>query len=644
MKHYLLRTLLFLLSIVNYQLTIGQTFLNGDFENNTAGGFDQINLTNDTYNSMMADCFAFGSYGDMDIMNSATYCGLAQNGSWFVALTGGITDAITLTLTSTLISGQSYTFSFWDRACVSPGFSTSAPPIQIGVSTINNDIGTILYTVGTPVEATWTQRTLTFTAPFDALYISVSMATGGTSDWTQIDNFSFDTVSCPLVLDLGDDAILCEGESLTLDATLPDGTYLWSDNSTNNTLDATADGNYSVEVTVDACVYSDDVFVDFITPPVVDIGADTSICSGENILLDATTPGATYLWQDGATSATYTASVDVNYSCTVSFGSCSSSDSMVLAVDATPVANLGADVGACEGEDVLLDATTAGATYLWSDDSTQPTLSVSTAGNYSIEITLGNCADSDDVDVDFTPYPVIDLGPDSTICFDETLQLNATTAGATYLWQDGSTLPGFIATEEGDYSVDVDVNGCITNDEVSVTVIDSVANPISLSLSEYCLEEGDSLMITDLGENDSLVWNTGAQGKEIPVFIAGVYSCELELTCQTHTSEILVQACQVLIPTIIDVYVPNAFTPNHDGINELFRPSIFTTWPVEDYSFMVYDRWGEVIFHTEEPGKGWMGDVHDGEHFVRDGVYVWEIKITSNTVAKKLNGHVLIIR
>jgi len=99
-----------------------------------------------------------------------------------------------------------------------------------------------------------------------------------------------------------------------------------------------------------------------------------------------------------------------------------------------------------------------------------------------------------------------------------------------------------------------------------------------------------------------------------------------------------------LIPTIIDVYVPNAFTPNHDGINELFRPSIFTTWPVEDYSFMVYDRWGEVIFHTEEPGKGWMGDVHDGEHFVRDGVYVWEIKITSNTVAKKLNGHVLIIR
>ncbi|MBL7942805.1 MAG: hypothetical protein JNM00_08570 [Flavobacteriales bacterium] len=291
--------------------THAQTILNGDFENNTAG-FDQINLPNASYNSYMADNFAFGSYGDMDIISSATYCGLAQSGSWYVALTGGVTDAITMTLSTPLVAGETYTLTFWDRGCI--GFSSSSPPVQIGVSDVNNSIGTIVYSAPSPVESVWTLRTATFVAPISGLYISASCATGGLSDWVQIDNFSFGETTCPLSVDLGPDQSICSGGSVTLDATLAGGTYLWSTGETTPTIDINSTGVYDVVVTVDDCDYTDEIEVTVVTPPDLDLGPDQTVCEGDIVLFDATTAGATYLWQDGSVSATYAATIPGTYS------------------------------------------------------------------------------------------------------------------------------------------------------------------------------------------------------------------------------------------------------------------------------------------------------------------------------------------
>jgi hypothetical protein len=112
-----------------------QTFLNGNFEKNKANlGVDEINLPNADFNSKMLNTNAFGTYGDMDIVNTSTYSGLAQDGSWYVALTGGGSDAIAMELSSPLIAGKTYTISFYDRG--STGFTPQ--PIQIGVSNSNS--------------------------------------------------------------------------------------------------------------------------------------------------------------------------------------------------------------------------------------------------------------------------------------------------------------------------------------------------------------------------------------------------------------------------------------------------------------------------------------------------------------------------
>lgn len=166
-----------------------QTFLNGNFEKNNASlGVDEINLPNASFNSKMQNTNAFGTYGDMDIVNTATYSGIAQDGLWYVALTGGGSDAIAMDLSSPLIAGKTYTISFYDRG--STGFTPQ--PVQIGVSNSNNSFGTAVYTAPLSTIGTWTKRTFTFTPAFSYKYITVQLnGPYNIGEWAQVDNFAF---------------------------------------------------------------------------------------------------------------------------------------------------------------------------------------------------------------------------------------------------------------------------------------------------------------------------------------------------------------------------------------------------------------------------------------------------------------------
>lgn len=173
--------------------TFCQTFLNGSFENNTALT-DHINLTNSQYNNFMSNSTAFGDYnsggpngGGMDIITSSLYCGAAQNNNWYVAMTSGGTDAISLELSSPLIAGSGYTITFYDRAC---NLYTLGSPVLIGVSDVSNSFGNLVYTAPDPIPNVWTQRIASFIAPINALYVTIKC--GGINSpapLTQIDNF-----------------------------------------------------------------------------------------------------------------------------------------------------------------------------------------------------------------------------------------------------------------------------------------------------------------------------------------------------------------------------------------------------------------------------------------------------------------------
>jgi len=219
-----MKYLITLAGIFFIQFFSGQTILNGNFENNTAGN-DQINLSNSDCNLKLKDVNSFGSYGDVDIITSSTYGGSgAQNGLWYVALTGGGTDIIALKLSSPIKEGQSYTLSFYDRK--TSGYQ--AYPVQIGLSTTNNSFGTSIHS-GSEISQTnvWTQRSFSFNAPHNGEYLTVQMA-GTLNDWVNIDNFILTPHKCSNSL-----KIMCSsttvtaGSSVTLTA-IGGSTYTWA--------------------------------------------------------------------------------------------------------------------------------------------------------------------------------------------------------------------------------------------------------------------------------------------------------------------------------------------------------------------------------------------------------------------------------
>ncbi|HNU57904.1 MAG TPA: hypothetical protein PKN30_15040, partial [Flavobacteriales bacterium] len=334
------------------------------------------------------------------------------------------------------------------------------------------------------------------------------------------------------VVDLGPNATMCQGQNLVLDAAVPGGTYLWQDGSTLPAYVVSGPGVYHVTVTANSCSASDLIAVYYNPLPVVNLGPDLTLCDGETQLLNATVPGGSYTWQDGSNAGSFNVSAPGTYSVQVTVNNCSASDAVDVNYNPVPTVDLGPDITACEGETVTLDATTPGATYLWSDGSGGATLDVTSTSNVSVQVTVNGCTGSDAANVDFDPLPVVDLGPDQTVCPGTSVLLDATTPGATYLWQDGSTAATFDATTPGNYSVAVSVNGCTSSD--SFDLMNHTLQVVDLG-PDVTICAGGSVTIGTTVPGASYLWSTGATTNTIDVTSAGIYGLDVTLNgCVVH--------------------------------------------------------------------------------------------------------------
>ena len=202
------------------------------------------------------------------------------------------------------------------------------------------------------------------------------------------------------------------------------------------------------------------------------LGNDTTLCQGETLMLDVTTANATYLWQDNSTNSTFNVAqqgiywVEVTNSCGSSFDTINVSYTPSLNID------LGNDTTLCQGETLMLDVTTANATYLWQDNSTNPILNVTEQGTYWVEVADGCGNLSDTINVSYILSPTITLGNDTILCQGEILTLDAANSNATYLWQDNSINPTLNVAEQGTYWVEVENNCGIGFDTIVITIDD----------------------------------------------------------------------------------------------------------------------------------------------------------------------------
>jgi hypothetical protein len=213
--------------------------------------------------------------------------------------------------------------------------------------------------------------------------------------------------------------------------------------------------------------------------PTVYLGSDKSICSGDLIVLDAGPNKTSYTWNDGSKKQTLQVLKGGKYWVTTSIGGCISSDTIIITEESLPSVDLGSDKTICSGQSIVLDVAHAGATYKWQDGSTNSSFEVKSAGTYWVEASNKCGTVRDEIIVTQQALPSINLGDDIILCKQQSITLDASNAGATYKWQDGSTLPTFTTDKAGVYWVEVS-NRCGTvRDEITITEEEKLKQQVS---------------------------------------------------------------------------------------------------------------------------------------------------------------------
>ena len=222
------------------------------------------------------------------------------------------------------------------------------------------------------------------------------------------------------------------------------------------------------------------------TLPSVSLGNDTAICIGSTLLLDATTPGVTYLWDDASTGATRSIAAAGTYHVSITnTNNCIGTDTITVGINALPVVNLGIDTSICDGDIVALDAGNAGASYVWDDASTGQTRAISTDGTYDVMVTDANgCSNGDTVEVSLIPPPsgamVVTLTGEGAYTFSVSSPQNV--VSASWNFGDGQTGTGTSVqhtyTANGDYIVTLVLYGQC-NDSIVLSQTVKVENIIT---------------------------------------------------------------------------------------------------------------------------------------------------------------------
>jgi gliding motility-associated-like protein len=438
---------------------------------------------------------------------------------------------------------------------------------------------------------------------------------------------------------------ICAGDTVVFNNVSSNAfNYLWNFGDGTPTSSAvspqhqyTAAGDYTVTLIAfdsTGCIFSDTsyLYVNVIAAPTVDLGNDSVFCQEPQLLLDAGTTGSIYLWSTGATTQTITADTIGTFSVIVSNGTCDATDSITLSQFFGP--DLGLDTTRCAGQTVLLDATIPGATsYLWSTGQSLPGITVSTQNSYWVIVDFGPCQVSDTLNVSFLNYPVLSLPDTMKFCPGNNVHLDPGPVAQTYLWSTGQNAQAIDVATAGPVTLQASNGTCSSYDTVEVVGIPPIVWESTVALcniEKYTLHAGVGGV--------SYLWSTGDTTESLEITDEGQYW-------------VLMQNQGCILSDTVTVYgalgsgvlwFPNSFTPNANGLNDSFNAK---GKDITYFNLQIFDRWGELIFETEDQYKGWDG-TYRGKLCQQD-VYVWKVEYKTKCggpeLLRKL-GHVSVIR
>ena len=503
--------------------------------------------------------------------------------------------------------------------------------------------------------------------------------------------------------DLGQDLLLCDGDSASFVLKpFQDWTWTWSDGSQGLFYQTADPGWVTISVDSMGCPGIDSVLIDTLSSPSVDLGEDTILCEGQQILLSLPS-GPQYLWSNGSNNTDLTIGSAGLVWGEVTNGCGTDRDSIDIGYLSPPEFRLPNDTSICETDSIRLtivpDSTWE---IVWQDGETPWSRWAMPGQTY--EATVSNRCGSElrVIQVAEILIPELSLGPDVQVCEGKEIRVEALTNITSVVWDDGFAgrirniaspgLYGAVAANECGIQRDSlqvigirfpqvdlgpDTSICegevilleVDQQDVAIRWQDDSDSPVFLvtesglyevELSNLCGRIRESKRVTvdvpqlfsfpadtSICEGDELILTRPAGLSGFSWFDGSVGN-EFIITQAGRFGAQAINACGMISDEIAvqtydcscQIFVPTAFSPNEDGENDAFF--IGTNCVPTSFSLSIYDKWGRQIVAFSQPDFTWRAEG------IPEGVYIWKMESTWQGRAEELqrtqSGTITVIR
>jgi gliding motility-associated-like protein len=426
------------------------------------------------------------------------------------------------------------------------------------------------------------------------------------------------------------------------------------------TITGLAEGTYIdftvTEATCSECSTTENVTITLTDPlpPAVDAGADMQVCENESITLTALNPDAANIsWNNGVTDGVaFVQPVgSTTYTVTAELANCFATDDVIVVVAPTPNVSGGMFTEVCEGEQVTLSGSGA-ATYVWDNGVVDGVPFTQPLGTETYTVTgtsIFGCVATAQVQVRVLPVPVVSFTSNTREgCAPEEINFISTTGGVsnqcTFTIGGNVVLTGCnvsnIFTEAGCYDVNLEVeltNGCSANETIidyicvdDYPIADFSIDPEELSTFNNEIDftnESIGAVTYDWSFGDNTYSNSINPIHEYSVLgnpAEFIYDVKLIAYSDLGCADSIIGELPFYEDLIYNI--PNTFTPDGNLYNETFKPVFTSGFDPLEYNLKIYNRWGELIFESNDPAYGWDGSYGSSQTiYAPDGTYLWKV-------------------
>jgi gliding motility-associated-like protein len=383
-------------------------------------------------------------------------------------------------------------------------------------------------------------------------------------------------------------------------------------------------------------------------PPILLAFSDTLICINDSVMLIAN-GGGVFQWtpsvniiNPNSSTPIVSPKITTSYKVQLNDNGCLNTDSVIVRVVDHVTLQAMKDTIICSGDQSRLHVSSDALRYSWAPAAAflDPTLAnavciTNATTRYTVTASIGSCVTTGDVTVSTVPYPIADAGKDTVICYGTKGQLKGLTNASSYNWSPSTTVSGFatlnpiVAPKNTTaYVLSAYENfGCpkAGTDTMIMTVREEI---LAFAGRDTAIIVGQPLQFKATG-GVQYQWqpavHLSSSNVSNPIGVFTDESDRIRYSVFVFDEKGCFDSASILIniyKTLPSVFVPNAFTPNNDKLNDLLRPIAAGIEKIEYFS--VYNRWGQLVFSTTINGKGWDGKINGQEQGAQ--TYIWVVK------------------